>query len=101
MRKRHNRGEYDALSTDEIDNEAAVDNSEPIISTNEEQDVEREKLVKTGWRSLGWSFGASGLMTLAAYFFPVIFAIPLFGARLAQDWMWVFSPSLSYVGQGG
>lgn len=37
---------------------------------------------------------------LAAYFFPVIFAVPLFGTYLASQWLWTFTPSLSYVGQG-
>jgi hypothetical protein len=37
---------------------------------------------------------------LLAYFFPVVFAIPLFGAYLAREWLWYFTPSLSYVGQG-
>ena len=35
-----------------------------------------------------------------AYFYPVIFALPLFGGYLAQHWLWTFTPSLSYVGQG-
>jgi hypothetical protein len=35
-----------------------------------------------------------------AYFFPVIFALPLFGGYLARHWLWTFTPSLSYVGQG-
>jgi hypothetical protein len=35
-----------------------------------------------------------------AYFFPVIFALPLFGSYLARQWLWTFTPSLSYVGQG-
>ena len=71
---------------------------------------------ETGWQALLWSFVTSGLMTvsqhanhsspylittqLAAYFFPVIFAIPLFGNYLAKEWLWSFTPSLSYVGQG-
>jgi hypothetical protein len=37
---------------------------------------------------------------LAAYFFPVIFAVPIFGNYLAHDWLWSFTPSLSYIGQG-
>jgi hypothetical protein len=37
---------------------------------------------------------------LVSYFFPIIFAIPLFGNYLAREWLWYFSPSLSYVGQG-
>lgn len=35
-----------------------------------------------------------------AHFFPVIFALPLFGGYLARHWLWTFTPSLSYVGQG-
>lgn len=30
----------------------------------------------------------------------MIFAIPLFGSYLAKEWLWFFTPSLSYVGQG-
>lgn len=37
---------------------------------------------------------------MMAYFFPVVFAIPLFGPYLAKEWMWSLTPSLSYVGQG-
>lgn len=53
-----------------------------------------------GWNALSWSFAASGAMTLLAYFFPAVFTIPLFGTYLASEWMWTFTPSLSYVGQG-
>ncbi|KAG8898597.1 hypothetical protein FRC00_002603, partial [Tulasnella sp. 408] len=56
--------------------------------------------LKNGWALLGWSFVSSGVMTLLAYFFPILFSIPLFGRRLASQWLWTFSPSLSYVGQG-
>ena len=69
------------------------------------------------WGALIWSFAASGAMTvsrrltspartrltgsqLAAYFFPVVFAVPLFGNYLASEWLWTFTPSLSYIGQG-
>ena len=44
---------------------------------------------------MGWLVGK-----LAAYFFPVVFSIPLFGNYLATEWLWSFTPSLSYVGQG-
>lgn len=64
-------------------------------------DVEEpEVVVQEGWGALIWSFGASGAMTLAAYFFPVVFSIPLFGNYLASEWLWTFTPSLSYIGQG-
>ncbi|WVR09100.1 hypothetical protein IAU60_006162 [Kwoniella sp. DSM 27419] len=60
-----------------------------------------------GWWALAWSFVASGALTVLSFLFPVIFAIPLFdvvsapfGTSLAASWMWWFTPSLSYVGQG-
>ncbi|KAI0270324.1 OPT oligopeptide transporter protein-domain-containing protein [Russula aff. rugulosa BPL654] len=52
------------------------------------------------WFTLIWSFLVSSVLTLMAYFFPVIFALPLFGGYLARHWLWTFTPSLSYVGQG-
>ncbi|KAG8759591.1 hypothetical protein FRC12_009722, partial [Ceratobasidium sp. 428] len=56
--------------------------------------------VAQSYRILGISFAASSLLTLSSYFFPVVFNIPLFGVYLAREWLWYFSPSLSYVGQG-
>ncbi|PVF95675.1 OPT superfamily oligopeptide transporter [Serendipita vermifera] len=67
------------------------------------EDVETAKdLVekKNGWKPLGWSFSAALFITVLSHFFPVIFAIPLFGVYLAREWLWYFTPSLSYVGQG-
>ncbi|EIW84353.1 OPT oligopeptide transporter [Coniophora puteana RWD-64-598 SS2] len=61
---------------------------------------ERDVVQQQGWAALAWSFLASAVMTLLAYFFPVIFAIPIFGTYLAREWLWTFTPSLSYVGQG-
>lgn len=63
-------------------------------------ETEREIVQHEGWHDLAWSFGAAGSLTLFAYFFPAIFTIPLFGAYLAKEWLWYFTPSLSYVGQG-
>ena len=61
---------------------------------------EREFVQHEGWYDLAWSFGTAGALTLFAYFFPAVFTIPLFGAYLAEEWLWYFTPSLSYVGQG-
>lgn len=61
---------------------------------------EREIVQQEGWLDLVVSFIASGVMTLCAYFFPIVFAVPLFGKYLAREWLWSFTPSLSYVGQG-
>ncbi|KAI0303847.1 OPT oligopeptide transporter protein-domain-containing protein [Multifurca ochricompacta] len=76
----------------------------PLLdSIDDSQDPEIETIEgvqNEGWSSLTWSFLASGMLTLAAYFFPVIFSLPLFGGYLARHWLWTFTPSLSYVGQG-
>ncbi|CDO74303.1 hypothetical protein BN946_scf184839.g8 [Trametes cinnabarina] len=89
---------YNALASSE-DDEAIAYIAEP-----QETDVLRIPEAKVpeqeGWSALSWSFAASGIMTLGAYFFPVIFSIPLFGTYLASQWLWTFTPSLSYVGQG-
>jgi hypothetical protein len=59
-----------------------------------------ESVQSQGWHALTSSFAASGALTLFAYFFPAIFSIPLFGTYLARQWLWTFTPSLAYVGQG-
>lgn len=51
------------------------------------------------------SFTVSSIYTLASYFFPVIYALPLFNWMTLnlidfKAWEWYFTPSLSYVGQG-
>lgn len=53
-----------------------------------------------GWHDLIWSFSLASGVTLFAYFFPGLFYVPLFGTYLAKEWLWYFTPSLSYVGQG-
>ncbi|KAF9468042.1 oligopeptide transporter [Collybia nuda] len=99
---RQRRG-YKPLSPEE-NTSAAGETSGSLIADNDDDESEttivREAVQHDGWWSLSWSFVASGLMTLFAYFFPVLFAIPLFGNYLASNWLWYFTPSLSYVGQG-
>ncbi|RAL67229.1 hypothetical protein DID88_008003 [Monilinia fructigena] len=34
------------------------------------------------------------------YFFPILRKLPIFGAAIAQNWLWTLNPSLAYVGQG-
>ncbi|EKD14645.1 OPT oligopeptide transporter [Drepanopeziza brunnea f. sp. 'multigermtubi' MB_m1] len=68
-------------------------------------DVEEvDKSQKSSWkkkvRLLTISFAASGIYTLATYFFPVLRNLPVFGFTLAESWLWTFNPSLAYVGQG-
>ncbi|KAG0149202.1 hypothetical protein CROQUDRAFT_40290 [Cronartium quercuum f. sp. fusiforme G11] len=54
------------------------------------------------WRSLNISFGISILFTLASLAFPVLYAIPVFDifGPVAHTWLWWFTPSLAFVGQG-
>lgn len=72
----------------------------PTVDQEGEAVVEREIVEHEGWQDLVWSFVVSGTLTLSAYFFPVLFALPMFGNYLAKEWLWFFTPSLSYVGQG-
>ncbi|KAJ3479059.1 hypothetical protein NLI96_g9321 [Meripilus lineatus] len=90
------RREYTSLETEEDANEP--DSSE--IDTGDDPIDEQSTVQTEGWSALSWSFIASGAMTLAAYFFPVFFSVPLFGNYLAEEWLWTFTPSLSYIGQG-
>lgn len=112
------RSGYRAIDTDGTT--ALVDEPEGFPeSAGDDVDIddEREVVQREGWIDLLYSFLASGAMTvrtviifsrvsshpslkLAAYFFPIVFAIPLFGKYLAREWLWSFTPSLSYVGQG-
>ncbi|KAL8695185.1 MAG: hypothetical protein Q9224_003440 [Gallowayella concinna] len=51
-------------------------------------------------RSLVIAFGVSAIFTLSSYFIPQLHHLPIFGLRLANDWLWTFNPSPAYVGQG-
>ncbi|KAH9959654.1 OPT oligopeptide transporter [Russula dissimulans] len=75
--------------------------SPDVAGDSLEDEGETTDVIRTeAWPSLAWSFLSSSLLTLIAYFFPVIFALPLFGGNLARHWLWTFTPSLSCVGQG-
>ncbi|KLT46468.1 OPT superfamily oligopeptide transporter [Cutaneotrichosporon oleaginosum] len=74
---------------------------------DDEPDKDGDAISGAGWRALGWSFAASGTITVLSFMFPVTFALPIFdilslpfGTSLAANWMWWFTPSLSYIGQG-
>ncbi|KAG9315204.1 OPT oligopeptide transporter protein-domain-containing protein [Chiua virens] len=90
------RAGYRALDTEDIANHTVEQNA----ADETEEAEEREIVQQEGWMDLIYSFLASGVMTLLAYFFPIVFSIPLFGKYLAREWLWSFTPSLSYVGQG-
>ncbi|KAI8078458.1 OPT oligopeptide transporter protein-domain-containing protein [Thamnidium elegans] len=51
------------------------------------------------------SFSLSSVYTLLSYFFPIIYALPVFNWVTLnyidfKTWEWYFTPSLSYIGQG-
>lgn len=51
------------------------------------------------------SFSLSSVYTLTSYFFPIIYALPVFNWMSLnyidfKAWEWYFTPSLSYIGQG-
>ncbi|KAF8558162.1 OPT superfamily oligopeptide transporter [Imleria badia] len=98
------RSGYRALDTEDIASHTNLIDGVSIVTQDGvdamEGADERELVQKEGWADLIYSFLASGLMTLAAYFFPIVFSVPLFGKYLAREWLWSFTPSLSYVGQG-
>ncbi|GAA5922812.1 hypothetical protein JCM3775_006144 [Rhodotorula graminis] len=66
--------------------------------------VEAEKVVdRQAWTALTTSFAISGVYTLVSQAFPVIYAVPLFDVvvrHAAHDWLFWFTPSFSYIGQG-
>ncbi|KZT51742.1 OPT superfamily oligopeptide transporter [Calocera cornea HHB12733] len=105
LRRRHvpsPQGDYSALPPSSADPEVPETPEQAQASEREER-AQLAKDASQGWRALGWSFAASGALTLAAYFMPVLFFIPVFDIfhrGLAERWLWWFSPSLSYVGQG-
>ncbi|KAG8890770.1 hypothetical protein FRB98_004815 [Tulasnella sp. 332] len=90
-------GEYSRLDTRTDEERSTVQSSasDPLSPM-----VQDGREASGSWVLLAVSFLASGALTLAAYFLPVLFSIPIFGRYLAREWLWSFSPSLSYVGQG-
>ncbi|KAJ8072429.1 hypothetical protein PM082_015988 [Marasmius tenuissimus] len=89
---RHRKG-YQQLLNEEA-SDVVPEETTPLLPASQ------DSLKTRGWSELIWSFLASAVLTLVAYFFPIVFAIPLFGQSLARNWLWSFTPSLSYVGQG-
>ncbi|GAA5830912.1 hypothetical protein JCM5353_002648 [Sporobolomyces roseus] len=66
-------------------------------------DGKDKKVIDTkAWTALTTSFIVSASYTLLSFAFPVIYAIPIFdiGFHAAHDWLWWFTPSTSYIGQG-
>ncbi|BGP41190.1 OPT super [Rhodotorula kratochvilovae] len=66
--------------------------------------VAAEKVVdRQAWTALMASFALSAGYTLVSQAFPVVYAIPVFDVvvrHAAHDWLFWFTPSFSYIGQG-
>lgn len=72
-------------------------------------DMDKEISHSSSWSlklgALAASFSLSSAYTLASYFFPIIYALPVFNWMTLnyvdfKAWEWYFTPSLSYIGQG-
>ncbi|KAF7771568.1 hypothetical protein Agabi119p4_5879 [Agaricus bisporus var. burnettii] len=97
LRRRQGYQQIDNEAIDRVDTTAE---SPPSYQAVGSVDRVPEVVEHDGWRPLLWSFVFSAVVSLSAYFFPVLFAIPIFGGYLATQWLWYFTPSLSYIGQG-
>lgn len=93
----------------------ATGTTAPLAQATTSQDAPSrtpgKEVPKAGWNALFASFGLSTVFTLASFFLPVLYAIPIFDMALAplnhfqpvglaKKWGWWFTPSFSYVGQG-
>ncbi|KAI5481308.1 hypothetical protein MNV49_004930 [Pseudohyphozyma bogoriensis] len=89
--------EYRALAAEEgeeDDEEVPLEVEEMVI---------KKGLDTEGFKAMSVSFCLSAGFTLVSLAFPVVYAIPLFDVLhrgLAHNWLWWFTPSFSYVGQG-
>ncbi|ORY20306.1 OPT oligopeptide transporter protein-domain-containing protein [Naematelia encephala] len=86
---------------------SASESPERGLRAGEEREKSIDDMGGSGWWMLGWSFAASAGLTILSFLFPILFALPIFdifglpfGTSLAASWVWYFTPSLSYVGQG-
>ncbi|GAA5826886.1 hypothetical protein JCM3770_003360 [Rhodotorula araucariae] len=82
--------------TDEEDEFGGQEGGSKAVAA--EQVVDRQ-----AWTALMASFALSAGYTLVSQAFPVIYAIPVFDVVLkhaAHDWLFWFTPSFSYIGQG-
>jgi len=66
--------------------------------------VRRHVGADAGWSRkmliMGFAFLASAAYTLIAFFAPILRDLPVFGQRLANQYLWTINPSPAYVGQG-
>ncbi|KAL9602226.1 MAG: hypothetical protein Q9219_001950 [cf. Caloplaca sp. 3 TL-2023] len=79
------------------------------VPTTSDQETQRNKIdfhtgLYSGWKAkirlLMIAFGFSAVYTISSYFIPHLRNLPVFGLRLAEEWLWTLNPSPAYIGQG-
>ncbi|GAA6060792.1 hypothetical protein JCM10212_005441 [Sporobolomyces blumeae] len=101
-RRRGGPGGYEPLRAEDADEIDRGDEIEGTSAFGAKGREEKNVVGTQAWAALTTSFGVSAVYTLLSFAFPVIYAIPLFdvGFNAAHDWLWWFTPSTSYIGQG-
>lgn len=97
--------EQDVAQSDlKSSSEAIISLTKPKTTLSDETPlIGSETAQKKQFIVLGVTFTLSGLYILTSYFFPVLKNIPIFtyfGLPVFTEFMWVITPSFSYVGQG-
>lgn len=106
---------YSPISTNDEENDPNDDNDAEIFDDDNNTDsngqimrptdtIQLEHLSQQTYseniRILLISFTVSASYSLFSYFFPILRNIPIFGNKLAKDYLWTFQPSPAYFGQG-
>ncbi|EGG07795.1 putative oligopeptide transporter [Melampsora larici-populina 98AG31] len=96
------RTEYIPLPTslNEIEDQDSLSKSNTTPIDLDHPELKKSKLAQ--WKALIISFSASITYTLLSLAFPVLYAIPIFDVfgPVAHTWLWWFTPSFAFVGQG-
>ncbi|KAJ8293778.1 putative oligopeptide transporter [Rhodotorula toruloides] len=82
---------------------AAEELEEELLGRQGGKPAVEQVVDRKAWTALMTSFAVSSVYTLLSLALPFIYAIPVFDifvTRAAHDWLWWFTPSFSYIGQG-
>lgn len=74
-----------------------------VICPLDSNDLKRHRTANTynqNIRALALTFCVSAAYTVAAYFVPVLKALPVFGRTMSKVYQWNLQPSPAYIGQG-
>ncbi|SCV70481.1 BQ2448_1875 [Microbotryum intermedium] len=97
------RNGYRALGSDEEQSTSGLGpRHQPVEEEAPLHAIAHKRIDQKGWVALSVSFSLSAGFTLLSLCFPVVYAMPIFDVfgHLANDWLWWFTPSFSYIGQG-